>query len=113
MIPTTLPTSAATTAQGILSAEFSRRSGYLALDSDLSAVLPDHPANTFTPVYDGFTLEEILHDLMGALGDGRYGCEHIPIPCTKINVSIRSEGTLSNRSARRYAPGELQPLSVR
>jgi hypothetical protein len=59
----------ATTVQGILSAEFSRRASYLALDSDLSAVLPDHPANTFTPVYDGYTLEEILHDLMGALGD--------------------------------------------
>ena len=59
----------ATTAQGIIAAEFARRASYLALDSDLSAVLPDTPANTFTPVYDGYTLEEILHDLMGALGD--------------------------------------------
>ncbi|HEX6541926.1 MAG TPA: hypothetical protein VF040_09250 [Ktedonobacterales bacterium] len=59
----------ATTAQGILAAEFSRRASYLALDSDLSAVLPSHPANTYTPVYDGYTLEEILHDLTGALGD--------------------------------------------
>ncbi|HET9981381.1 MAG TPA: hypothetical protein VFQ32_13100, partial [Ktedonobacterales bacterium] len=59
----------ATTTQGIIAAEFAKRSGYLALDSDLSAVLPDSPANTFTPVYDGHTLEEILQDLMGALGD--------------------------------------------
>lgn len=59
----------ATTAQDILTAEFSRRASYLAIDSDLSAVLPNNPANTFTPVYDGYTLEEILHDLMGALGD--------------------------------------------
>ena len=59
----------ATTAQGIVAAEFARRASYLALDGDLAAVLPDNPANTFTPVYDGYTLEEILHDLMGALGD--------------------------------------------
>jgi hypothetical protein len=59
----------ATTAQGIIAAEFAKRSAYLALDPDQSAVLPSAPANTFTPVYDGFTLEEILHDLMGALGD--------------------------------------------
>ncbi|HEX5441857.1 MAG TPA: hypothetical protein VFW76_13295, partial [Ktedonobacterales bacterium] len=59
----------ATTAQAIIAAEFAKRAGYLALDNDLSAVLPNHPANTFTPVYDGYTLEEILHDLTGALGD--------------------------------------------
>src|SRR5690348_1881003 len=43
----------ATTAQGIIAAEFAKRASYLALDSDLSAVLPDNPANTFTPIYDG------------------------------------------------------------
>jgi|GEM_PF-854723 hypothetical protein len=59
----------ATTAQGIIAAEFAKRSAFLALDPDQSAVLPNAPTNTFTPVYDGYTLEEILHDLMGALGD--------------------------------------------
>ncbi len=59
----------ATTAQAIIAAEFARRAAYLPLDQDQSAVLPSAPANTFTPVYDGFNLEEILHDLMGALGD--------------------------------------------
>lgn len=59
----------ATSAQGIIAAEFAKRSAFLALDADQSAVLPSAPANTFTPVYDGYTLEEILHDLMGALGD--------------------------------------------
>lgn len=57
------------TAQSIIAAEFQKRSAYLALDPDQSAVLPNAPANTFAPVYDGFNLEEILHDLMGALGD--------------------------------------------
>jgi hypothetical protein len=59
----------ATTAQGILASEFAKRAAYLALDPDQSAVLPNAPANTFTPIYDGYTLEEILHDLTGALGD--------------------------------------------
>ena len=59
----------ATTAQAIIGAEFARRAAYLPLDPDQSAVLPNAPANTFTPIYDGYHLEEILHDLMGALGD--------------------------------------------
>lgn len=59
----------ATTAQAIIANEFARRAAYLPLDQDMSAVLPDAPVATFTPVYDGATLEEILHDLMGALGD--------------------------------------------
>ncbi len=59
----------ASTAQAILAAEFAKRGAYLALDADQSAVLPGAPANTFTPVYDGYTMEEILHDLMAALGD--------------------------------------------
>lgn len=60
---------AASTAQAIIASEFARRAAYLPLDQDQSAVLPNAPANTFTPVYDGANLEEILHDLMGALGD--------------------------------------------
>ena len=59
----------ATTAQAIIAAEFARRAAWLPLDQDQSAVLPSQPTATFTPVYDGFNLEEILHDLMGALGD--------------------------------------------
>lgn len=59
----------ATTAQAIIANEFAKRAAYLPLDPDLRAVLPSAPANTFTPVYDGYNLEEILHDLMGALGD--------------------------------------------
>src|SRR5579884_1517373 len=58
-----------TTAQAIVASELAKRSAYLPLDQDTSSVLPSAPAATFTPVYDGFNLEEILHDLMGALGD--------------------------------------------
>ncbi|HET9111493.1 MAG TPA: hypothetical protein VFN78_11760 [Ktedonobacterales bacterium] len=58
-----------TTAQAIIAAEFSRRAAWLPLDQDQSAVLPDQPTATFSPAYDGYNLEEILHELMGALGD--------------------------------------------
>lgn len=57
------------TAKSIIASEFSKRSAYLALDSDQSAVLPSAPASTFSPVYDGFNLEEICTDLAFALGD--------------------------------------------
>ncbi|WIG57542.1 MAG: hypothetical protein OJF49_000286 [Ktedonobacterales bacterium] len=57
------------TAQAIIGAEFSKRAANLALDADQSAVLPTAPASTFSPIYDGYTLEEICHDLAFDLGD--------------------------------------------
>ncbi|HET9111073.1 MAG TPA: hypothetical protein VFN78_09635, partial [Ktedonobacterales bacterium] len=57
------------TAQSIIASEFTKRGAYLALDSDQSAILPSAPAATFSPLYDGFNLEEILHDLCFSLGD--------------------------------------------
>ncbi len=57
------------TAQQIISAEFSKRSAYLAIDPDQSQVFPTNPATTFSPAYDGWHLEEILHDLCFDLGD--------------------------------------------
>jgi hypothetical protein len=61
------------TAQAILAAEFSKRSAYLALDNDQKLVLPTAPTTTFSPVYDGYTLEEICHDLAFDLGDYTWG----------------------------------------
>ena len=61
--------SSASTAQAIIAIEIAKRSAYLALDADQSAVLPSAPANTSIPVCDGYTVEEILHDLTAALGD--------------------------------------------
>lgn len=57
------------TAQAIIANEMSRRAAFLPLDQDQSGILPDNPSLTLTPVYDGLNLEEILHDLMGSLGD--------------------------------------------
>ncbi len=57
------------TAQQIVAAEFSKRSAYLAVDSDTSLIFPTNPATPFSPIYDGYNLEEILHDLCFALGD--------------------------------------------
>lgn len=64
---------ASKTANQIIASEFSKRSNYLALDSDLTAVLPNNPATVFSPAYDGYNLEEILHDLCGNLGDYTWG----------------------------------------
>ena len=58
-----------TTAQAIIAAECTRRAAWLPLDQDQSAVLPDQPMATFAPAYDSYNLEEILHELLGALGD--------------------------------------------
>jgi hypothetical protein len=57
------------TAQAIIGAEFSKRSAYLALDPDQSLVLPSAPVTTFSPIYDGYDLEQICHDVAFALGD--------------------------------------------
>lgn len=65
--------SANTTAQAIIANEFSTRSNYLALDADQSLVFPNAPATTFTPVYDGWNLEEIVSDLCQGLGDYTWG----------------------------------------
>ena len=62
-------TYASQTAQAIIAAEFAKRAAYLPLDADLSQVLPANPATTFSPAYDGFNLEEIVHDLAFDLGD--------------------------------------------
>jgi hypothetical protein len=59
----------AQTAQQIVAAEFSKRSAFLALDSDQGQVFPTNPATALSPVYDGRNLEEVLHDLCFSLGD--------------------------------------------
>jgi hypothetical protein len=61
------------TAQAIIAAEFAKRSAYLPLDPDLSQVWAAAPGTTFSPVYDGFNLEEIIHDLSFDLGDYAWG----------------------------------------
>jgi hypothetical protein len=58
-----------TTAQAIIAAEFTKRVNYLSVDADQSLVLPSAPASVFSPIYDGASLEEILHDLCFDLGD--------------------------------------------
>ena len=61
------------TAGAIIADQFARRSAYLAVDPDLAAVLPDAPTATFSPVFDGRTIEDILHELCDLLGDYTWG----------------------------------------
>ncbi len=60
-------------AQAILADQFARRAAYLPLDNDFSAVLPNQPTATFSPVFDGRTIEDILHELNDLLGDYVWG----------------------------------------
>lgn len=57
------------TAQFIMGQELSRRANYLLLDQDTSQILPDAPSTTFSPAYNGQTIEDELNDLSQGLGD--------------------------------------------
>lgn len=57
------------TAQYILTQELSRRSAYLPISSDYSAVLPTNPATQFSPVFDGKNVEDVYNELVPVLGD--------------------------------------------
>jgi hypothetical protein len=91
----------AQTAQQIVAAEFSKRSTYLALDSDQSQVFPANPATTLSPVYDGRNLEEILHDLCFSLGDYTWAVWDHPVhrdpagyPTWQVVAHPRDTGTV-------------------
>ncbi len=62
-----------TTAQAILLNQMSVRSAYLAIDNDTAEVLPTNPSTTFSPVFDGKTFEDVLHEVMDLLGDYVWG----------------------------------------
>jgi hypothetical protein len=90
----------AQTAQAILAAEFAKRAGYLAVDADQALVLPGAPGATFSPVYDGHNLEEILHDLCFDLGDYTWGVwdhgthlDHAGFPTWQLQVHPRDLAT--------------------
>ncbi len=89
------------TAQAIISSEFSKRSAYLAVDGDLSAVLPNAPTATFSPYYDGRTIEDILHELCDLLGDYTWGVWPHPthrdgfgLPTWQLQVHQRDTATV-------------------
>ena len=92
----------AQTAQAIITAEFARRSAYLAVDSDLTAVLPSAPTATFSPFFDGRTLEDILHELCDLLGDYTWGVWDHPthtdafgLPTWQVQVHPRDISTVA------------------
>ena len=96
----------AQTAQAIITAEFARRSAYLAVDSDLTAMLPNAPSATFSPFFDGRTLEDILHELCDLLGDYTWGVWDHPIhtdafglPTWQLQVHPRDISTVAYRAS--------------
>jgi hypothetical protein len=116
---------ASQTAQQIMAAEFSKRSAYLALDSDQSLVFPTNPATTFSPVYDGRNLEEIAHDLCFALGDYTWGVwdhavhrDAAGYPTWQLSAHARDQQTTHYLAlqedilAWRVAPSEQRAFNV-
>ncbi|HEX9036964.1 MAG TPA: hypothetical protein VF808_08240 [Ktedonobacterales bacterium] len=90
------------TAQAIIAAEFSKRTAFLALDGDQGLILPAAPATTFSPVYDGYDLEQILHDLAFDLGDYAWTVYDHPrnrdaagFPTCQVAVHPRDAQTIS------------------
>jgi hypothetical protein len=93
------------TAQAIIGAEFSRRSAYLAVDGDQVAVLPNAPTATFSPYFDGRTIEDILHELCDLLGDYTWGVWNHPthrdalgLPTWQVQVHQRDTATVAYRA---------------
>lgn len=58
-----------TTAQSILSNQYSIRSAYLPVDSDTSLILPDNPSSQFTLSFGGMAMSDILNQVSPLLGD--------------------------------------------
>jgi hypothetical protein len=90
------------TAQAIISSEFAKRSAYLAVESDLSAVLPNAPTATFSPFFDGRTIEDILHELSDLLGDYTWGVWNHPthrdafgLPTWQLQMHPRDTTTIA------------------
>lgn len=96
------------TAQAIIADQFTRRSAYLALDSDQAAVLPSAPGATFSPIFDGRTFEDVLHDLCDLLGDYVWEVwphpvhrDAIGLPTWQLQVHPRDVTTVNYRAASR------------
>ena len=60
---------AQTTTQILTDQIVTQRSAYLPIDSDFTQVLPNAPATTFSPAFQGKNIEEILNELTNDLGD--------------------------------------------
>nr|MBA3826846.1 hypothetical protein [Ktedonobacterales bacterium] len=109
------------TAAAIVAAEFTRRSAYLAVDADQSAVFPNVPAATFSPFFDGRTLEDILHELCDLLGDYAWGVWNHPthrdamgIPTWQLAVHPRDTSTVSWRAQLAdVASWQIAPAATR
>lgn len=96
------------TAQAIIADQFTRRSAYLALDGDQSAVLPSAPSATFSPIFDGRTFEDVLHELCDLLGDYMWSVWPHPVhrdalglPTWQLQVHPRDVTTVNYRAASR------------
>ena len=109
------------TAQAIIADQFNRRATYLAVDADQSAVLPDTPAATFAPVYDGRSFSDILQDLCDRLGDYTWGVWDHPVhrdavgmPTWQLQIHARDTTTVGYQAQIADAQGwRIAPAASR
>ncbi len=83
------------TTAAIIADQYQQRAAYLPLDSDLSAVIA--PGTLFSPVFDGRTFEDVLHELCDLLGDYVWGVWDHPthrdaqgLPTWQLSLHARS-----------------------
>ncbi len=111
------------TAAQIIADQFSRRSAYLAVDQDQSAI--SLPATTFSPVFDGRSFEDVLHELCDLLGEYVWGVWDHPVhrdnfglPTWQLQAHARDTTTLayqalmSDVTSWRIAPSANRAFNV-
>lgn len=86
----------------IVTAQFTTRSAYLPIDSDLSAVFPDNPAVSLSPAYAGRTMEDVIADVALLAGDYAWGTWPHPqnrdvadFPTGQLQIHVRDTTTVS------------------
>ena len=63
----------AKTAQQIVNQELSDRAAYLVIDPDNSQVFPDNPGTTYSPPFEGYTMEDVVSYMATLAGDYAWG----------------------------------------
>jgi len=104
------------TAQYIIGDQISVRSAYIAIDQDTSLILPNAPSATFSPAYNGKTIEDILNELITQLGDYTWEVwghsTNVDVgyfPTWQLQVHIRDTATLAYGAW----PEDIVSLNVR
>lgn len=86
----------------ILGQEITRRSAFLPIDQDTSAILPDQPTAHFSPAWNGKTIDDEINELNPELGDYQWAVWGHPnnrdaagFPTWQVQWHVRDTATIS------------------